>query len=240
MLDSGSPALYALAVLVGGAAGGALIARDAKGWPLDRATRAKVIASVLLGGLVGCALPAYGAGGIVEWRALHDLIGPKTILGGLLFGFIGAALYKRSAGVDYDTSDAFARGTALMMALGRLGCGFAHCCFGVSSASSWGVDLGDGVRRVPAQMIEAAFLFALFLALDALQRRDLLPNRRLFLLFVVYGGLRYGLEFLREPIAEPLGGLGYYQWWALALAGVGLFQLLKRTPSSDASAWRTA
>src|SRR5437763_1011377 len=80
------------------------------------------------------------------------------------------ALFKRLAGIRYDTGDAIVRGTCLMMAVGRLGCIAAHCCFGI--VVPWGVDCGDGRPRVPVQALEVAALFALLLVMNHLHRHD--------------------------------------------------------------------
>ncbi len=157
------------------------------------------------------------------------LLSPKTILGGILCGFLAVAAWKKATGVAYDTSDAFARGGCLMMAIGRLGCIAQHCCFGRPTVAWLGYDFGDGTPRIPVQALEAILVFVLFVLLDFWHRQNVFPNRRLFILFAAYGLLRCGLEFLREPVAREWIGLGYYQWLALGLFAVGLYQIVMRT-----------
>lgn len=229
ILRSGHPFVYTAFVGAGGIAGGALIRRDSRHWPLSDLQRIGVIVSVFVGGLLGSAVPAFLSGGLMQEQAEHYLIGPKTILGGLIAGFLAVALFKKVLGIDAETSDGFARGTCLMMAIGRLGCYFAHCCVGAASSAAWAQDFGDGVRRLPIQLIEAALLFALFAALQRLHARGTLADRRLFAFFAVYGVLRFTLEFWREPVAGETAGIGFYQWMALLLATIGVWQLLKRT-----------
>lgn len=233
ILDAGSAPGTALALVAGALLGGWLTRRDSLGWPLPRAQRIAVLVVVVFGGLAGCAIPAFLAGDLIHDLALQHWRGPKTIMGGLLGAFFAAAVYKRSTGIAYDTSDAFARGTCLMMAVGRLGCIGRHCCFGIEApvGTAWlAWDLGDGVPRVPVQALEAVLVFGLFLWLDRCHRRGEWKNRRLFMLFFAYGLIRFVLEFLREQFAGGLVGLGFYQWIALALAGVGAYQVRKRTP----------
>lgn len=229
IVRAGSRELYALAVLAAMILGGLLVRRDSRGWPLSLRDRIRILAAVALGSLVGCAIPAYFAGGAVEELAWTQPVSPKSVLGGLLLGFFAAAAAKRLAGITYDTSDAFARAGCLVMAVGRLGCVAQHCCFGRPTGTSLGVDLGDGIPRWPVQAIEATLLFGLFAAIQVCHRRRLFEHRRLFVLFAVYGLLRFGLEFLREPLASSWMGIGFYQWLALALAATGLFQIAVRT-----------
>jgi prolipoprotein diacylglyceryltransferase len=235
LLRAGNPLVYTGFVALGALAGGALIRHESRAWALSLRQRIAVIAVVFVGGMVGAALPAFVSGGLMQDHAERYLIGPKTILGGLLFGFLAVALYKKALGITAETSDAFARGTCLMMAVGRLGCHFAHCCLGVASDARWAHDFGDGVPRVPVQLVEAAGLWLLLGVLQWLHAEDRLPDRRLFVFFAVYGALRFVLEFWREPVAETPGGIGFYQWIALLLAFVGLAQVLKRTRVRAAS-----
>jgi phosphatidylglycerol:prolipoprotein diacylglycerol transferase len=233
ILRAGDPRLYHVAVFVAMLAGGWLVRRDSQSWQCSPAVRIRVIAAVAIAGLLGCGIPAYLVGGPVEELAWSRWIAPKTVLGGLLFGFVGAAIYKRAAGVTAETSDAFARGACLMMLIGRLGCIARHCCFGVRSAI--GFDFGDGHARVPVQAIEATVVLVLFFAIHTLQRKNLLENRRLFVLFTSYGLVRFFLEFLREPIAGSWLGIGAYQWLALLLASVGVYQIRARNRAPEVS-----
>ena len=227
IIAAGNHGLYTLAVAMGGIVGAWLIRSDAREWKVKPGEKRNIYIACLVGSLLGSALPAFIAGDFVEWQAFHFLIGPKTIIGGLLFGFVFVALYKRLAAVTYDTSDAFARGTALMMAIGRLGCFAGHCCFGQISPT-FGMDFGDGVPRIPIQLIESAFLFSLFFLLNTFHRRHLFLHRRFFLLFVVYGMGRFVLELWRAPISSVFFGINFYQWLALLLSAVGLYQIAQR------------
>lgn len=231
ILEHGSPLLHAAALLASGVLCGWLTRLDARAWPLSRRVRIGLFVSVFVGGMAGCAIPAFFASDLIADLAFGQWRGPKTIMGGVLGAFFGAAIYKRLTGTAYDTSDAFARGTCVMMAVGRLGCIAQHCCFGIASPAWLGYDLGDGVTRFPVQIVEAVAVFGLFGIIEILHRRGAMKNRRLFVLFLSYGLIRFALEFLREQFAGIYLGLGFYQWLALAMAGIGAWQIRKRTPS---------
>lgn len=236
ILHSGNLVLYRLFVMLGGLAGIALFAFDSRGWAVTPRQRIAIVAATIGGGLLGAAIPAFVAGGFVASQAFTGAVGPKSILGGLAGGFGAVAVYKRFAGLLHvETADSFARGTPLMMAIGRIGCWFGHCCFGIASPPGWpGADLGDGIPRVPVQLLESIAMFGLFGVMCVLHARGSFRDRRLFVFFVLYGIARFSLEFLREPIAATTLGLGAYQWFALALAAIGVFQVSRRSIARSA------
>lgn len=222
------PASRAIVALAG-LAGLARILHDARAWPLDARRRVELLAAVFGGGMIGAALPAFAAGGWVAGLAVRQgVTGPKTIVGALAAGFFGAAIYKRVTRIDFDTSDAFAPGTALMMAIGRLGCFVNHCCFGIEWHGPGGMDFGDGVPRFPVQLLEAFVTFGVFLLIAELHRRDALRHRRLFAFLGIYGVERFVLEFLRAPISWEVLGLNAYQWMSVALIALAGFQIVRR------------
>ncbi len=236
IIHSGSHIGYSAMVLLGLVLGGALIRSDSRVWAMSITQRYTILAVALIGSLIGCAIPAYFAGGVIAEITLISVITPKTILGGILLSFIFVAIYKKIFHISYDTSDAFARGGCLMMAIGRVGCILQHCCFGIEVPSGYGVDFGDGVPRVPTQVIEALCLFALFFYLNTLHKQNKYPHKRLFILFAGYGLIRFILEFLREQIADTYFGIGFYQYLAITVFAIGIFQIIKRNRSSYAGA----
>jgi len=255
ILESGDSTWHRVFVLSAAFIGGALIRYDAKSWALDFYQKAMIFCIVAIGSMMGAILPAYYAGayvgdffsdvssfGAVQGTPflIESLLGPKTILGGFLLGFFLVAVYKRIAAIHFDTSDAFARGTCLMMAIGRLGCIVQHCCFGRVVHPQLGFDFGDGQSRFPVQALESFLLVVLFGVLSYFHQKNLYRGRRLFIFFSCYGVARFFLEFLRESIAKVYLGLGYYQWLALVLLGVGLWQIFKRERMSKLEDLQTA
>jgi phosphatidylglycerol---prolipoprotein diacylglyceryl transferase len=229
ILSSGSREAYQACVILATLVGGALIRQDATTWQVTSGEKWRILGVAFVGALIGCAIPAYFSGGLIEEIAWSVLIAPKTVMGGLLCAFLFVALYKRSAHIVFDTSDGFARGAIATMAIGRIGCIFQHCCYG--REAGWGMDFGDGVTRIPVQYIEAVGLFLIFALINRLHTANRFTGRRLFLVFALYGGMRFLLEFLREPVADSYLGIGYYQWIALLVLSVGVWQIHKRRES---------
>jgi len=226
ILSHGNKPVYHTFVLLASLCGTYLIRKDSAAWMLARKSVWLLFAVAVLGALIGSAVPAFFAGGVIENRAWDAYISPKTVMGGILFSFLFVSLFNRFSANKVDTSDAFARGAISMMLIGRLGCIFQHCCFGIEV--SWGIDFGDGVLRAPVQMIEAVVLLVIFVMIHYFHVKQIFKGQRLFLLFLTYGVVRFVLEFYREPIADSHYGLGFYQWIAFTIAGIGLWQVFKR------------
>lgn len=226
ILAAGSRQAYQVCVVIATLVGGWLIRNDSASWPMPAINRWAILFVAFIGSMIGCAIPAFFAGGLVEQMSWTAPITPKTVMGGLLVSYLFVVLFKKLSGNPVDTSDAFARGAIAMMAIGRIGCIFQHCCYGKYAA--WGFDFGDGVPRVPVQYFEAIGLFALFYGVQRLHTLNLLPGRRLFVVFAAYGLMRFGLEFWREPIANEFLGIGFYQFIALSILLIGAVEIRRR------------
>jgi phosphatidylglycerol:prolipoprotein diacylglycerol transferase len=73
----------------------------------------------------------YFPPGVSLWTALKDTGGGMVFYGGLLFGILTAVVYARMARLSLgDLFDVFSPGLALGLALGRVGCFMAGCCWG--------------------------------------------------------------------------------------------------------------
>ncbi len=229
ILSSGSRLAYQFFVILAMLVGGWLIRTDSESWQLAPIKRWTILAVAFIGALLGSAIPAFFSGGLVEDLAWSMPITPKTVMGGILASFFFVVIYKKLSRTTFDTSDGFARGAIAMMAIGRIGCILQHCCYG--KEASWGLDFGDGLSRVPVQYFEAIGLFAIFYLIQHLHEKKMFAGRRLFLVFALYGVLRFILEFGREQIADIYLGIGFYQWIALLILATGIWQILRRSVS---------
>jgi len=227
IITSGSRLIYQLFIILAMLVGGWFIRKDSEKWPLSGKQSISILGFAFIGSLVGSAIPAFFSGGLVEGLAWSTPITPKTVTGGILASFIFVAIFKKISKIHFDTSDGFARGAIAMMAIGRIGCIFQHCCYG--KESSWGLDFGDGITRVPVQYIEAIGLFGIAYFIQHLHEKNLFEGKRLFIVFSLYGVLRFILEFFREQIADSYFGIGFYQWIALLIFATGLWQITKRS-----------
>jgi len=175
--------------------------------------------------VVACA--ALGGG-----RLLYVAVHGGSILGGAggLSSMGGVAAVTAVLGVAARGSarrfallaDAFAPAGVLALAIGRLGCFLAGCCWGTPTDLPWGVvfpELGPPTRH-PLQLYAAA--------LDAvlgglLLRGSRPPGVTAAWAAIGLGAGRLGLELLRDPAAADAlyGGLRVAHAGALALLAGG-------------------
>ncbi len=190
------------------------------------------------GGVIGAKLTEWA---LVHWTtvaahpgALFDpRLGGRTLIGGVIVGWICVEVVKWRMGIRRSTGDLFALALPAGEAIGRVGCFFNGCCFGIPCephAVNWAV-YQHGAYRHPAQLYSSLVALVIFGVLLAL--RDRMPREGdLFRLYLVLFGLsRFALEFLRVR-SLSFGGLSIAQWVCLELAvlsAVGLVISSRRT-----------
>src|SRR4051794_16394030 len=213
------PSSYPILMLLALATAVVLSRRTMPPLGLTRRQRLGLGLGAFCGAMIGAKLPFVLADweGLVSGRAWFD--NGKTIVFGLVGGYFGVELAKGVLGVRVKTGDGFAVPVAAAVAVGRLACFSAGCCYGSVTALPWGVDFGDGRARHPTQLYEFAFHLTAALVLAALLRRHLFRGQLIKLYILAYLAYRFLTEFLRP---EPILGLGLtgYQWSALALMPV--------------------
>ncbi len=197
---------------------------------IPRLARVAIVLGAIIGGAIGAKVPFLVAdpAGLVDGSAwLSD---GRTITFGLVGGYFGVEVAKLAAGVKTKTGDSFAVPLAVSIAVGRLGCFWAGCCYGAESALPWAVDFGDGLHRHPTQLYEFAFHLGAAVVLYELGRRNLFERQRIKLYFIGYFLYRFVTEWIR-PEPEVALGLTIYQWSSLAFIALfaALFALDRRT-----------
>jgi prolipoprotein diacylglyceryltransferase len=215
------PALYPWVILLAIVAS-ALLSRR---YPSRLSTRDRLLVGfgAFTGAMIGAKLPFV----LSDWEGLVSggawFSSGKTILAGLVGGYLGVELAKMAGGIQAKTGDGFAVPVAVAVAIGRLGCFCAGCCYGAPTVQSWGLDFGDGIRRHPAQLYEFGFHLAAAVLLELLYRRRLLQGQLIKLYIMLYLVFRFVSEVWR-PEARFWLDLTLYQWAALLL--LPIFALL--------------
>ncbi len=154
------------------------------------------------------------------------------VFGGLLFLYLYTHKYK----LPYmKTAEALIPSVPLIHAVGRMGCFFAGCCYGMPVSPPWGVTfrIGSaapaGISLLPVQLYESGLNLLLFAALLLYAKKRPMPGRLLGAYLVGYACIRFVLEFVRYDAARGmLLGLSTSQWISLLLFPLGIFLLVRK------------
>jgi phosphatidylglycerol---prolipoprotein diacylglyceryl transferase len=176
--------------------------------------------SGFIGGTVCAKLPFVGASAS-GWLAIESWLSDgKTITMGLVGAYIGVEVAKLVLDVRVKTGDTFALPLAVALAVGRWGCFFNGCCYGVATDLPWGVNFRVGdqlVRCHPTQAYESLFHLAMAGLILLMMCLDVLRCQRLKVYLIAYGLFRFLTEFIR-PEPTEWWGLTFYQWVGLGMA----------------------
>jgi phosphatidylglycerol:prolipoprotein diacylglycerol transferase len=150
---------------------------------------------------------------------IHLVIHSGVVFYGGLFGVLLAIkLYTKLS--RYNENSIFrmvAPAIPLFHGFGRIGCLLAGCCYGKELGGSFELLFGLSVDRVPVQLIEAVFEFALFFVLRGIGKKH--PEQNLLKVYLVtYAAFRFILEFFRGDVIRGIYlGLSTAQWISLAI-----------------------
>ncbi len=177
----------------------------------------------------------------------------KTILGGIIGLFTGLIIAKVLLKFRLPVFDHFAIALPVAMAISRIGCHLAGCCYGTPTQLPWGIrydsfapayydHLSHGLIDVhnpvslavhPVQLYQV--IGCMLIALFVWKMRKLLKsNGNLFLLSVLsYAVLRFFIEFVRDPdssfvMVKIVYGLKILQWVLLAVIVSGTLIIFHR------------
>ncbi len=136
--------------------------------------------------------------------------GGLVFYGGLIFAFAVGLWFVRKHHLDFRLmADLIAPSIAIGQSVGRLGCFFAGCCFGLPSRLPWAVTFTDinslaplGIPLHPTQIYESAGTFAIFLILMVMRRKERFQGRIFWYYLLLYSILRFFIEFYR---GDPRG-----------------------------------
>ena len=125
----------------------------------------------------------------------------KSIVGGLIGGYFGVIIAKKILNIKGKRfGNQIAPAIALGIGIGRIGCFLTGCCYGIETSLPIGIDFGDGVNRIPTQLIEMIFCLILFgyLFYKQKSKSNLQPGILFYELVLYYFIFRFFIEFIRE------------------------------------------
>ncbi|MCX6234471.1 MAG: prolipoprotein diacylglyceryl transferase [Bacteroidetes bacterium] len=210
----------------------------------QRDTWLLVLSSATLFFILGNKLLTYSSD---DWRyILENLNLPpargKTILGGIAGVLFGLGLAKYWFRIRHSVLDSMAIAFPVMMAIQRVGCLMAGCCFGKPTNLPWGIEYGihsyayqshmeQGLIQLgditslpvhPTQLYDILFCLSIAFVIYLTRKRWTVPGNRFLFTILLYAIGRFLYEFLRDPrsnlfYGEVFHGLKYLQWILLAI-----------------------
>jgi phosphatidylglycerol:prolipoprotein diacylglycerol transferase len=176
--------------------------------------------------------------------------------GGLIVAVVVALWYIRRVGLPlWTTCDVFAPGIALGHVVGRLGCLFAGCCYGLPTNKPWGITFTDqfardnvgtplGIPLHPTQLYEAgAELVILIMLLTTERKGRSYPGRTFWLYMLLYAISRFVIEFFRGDERGTVGMFSTSQFISILLAPLAIVMLVylsRQTPPDGKRARKAA
>ncbi len=200
--------------------------------------------------MAGAIAGAFIAGFVVflpERRSRGFLDYPPALVswGGILGGMAAAALIAVKYKENFlHMADITVPGWLAGMGIGRIGCFFAGCCYGVHSDSCVGVYFVDPVSPaaamrqplLPVQLISAAFLILSGIVFFHIVTRKKLSGAYFAASAVLYSFFRFTIEFWRDDPRRFLCGMSDGQLFSIAYCACGIgiiiYLLLKRNPGT--------
>jgi prolipoprotein diacylglyceryltransferase len=185
--------------------------------------------------------------------------GNKTVLGGIVGLITGILLAKAWLRFNRPVLDTLAIALPVAMAISRIGCLIAGCCFGTPTNLPWGIKydaaswayqahLAQGLIHFPEETSLAVHPTQLYQVIGCLliavivwkTRKQWKSNGSLFLFSVlIYAVLRFFVEFVRAPETNSFAGqfflgLKIIQWMILVPFILGLLTLIIREKKGKA------
>jgi len=179
--------------------------------------------------------PAYYCHNPLEIIMVQN--GGLVFLGGLLLAILAVVIFARRKNIPLlSLLDAITPGTALGYAIGRLGCFFNGCCFGLPTNLPWGIEFPSGSLAAfycpgehlhPTQLYSSLIVLILFLGLLWLYKNKKFSGQIFFSGLIGYSLYRFLIEFLRYSPIHWLY-LTPSQWIAILIFIFGLWGYAKR------------
>jgi len=203
----------------------ALLRKTQQKLPLTAAQKFGLGVGAFCGAMIGAKLPFL----LSDWDGLVSgaawFSNGKTIMFGIVGGYFGVEIAKWVMEIRVKTGDTFAAPVAFAVAIGRIACFQAGCCYGTPTSLPWGVVFptaidGPTLPRHPTQLYESLFHCTMGAVLIWLGRRGLFRGQLIKLYLISYLVYRFLTEFIRPEARLWMGFTGYQ---AAAVALLPLF-----------------
>lgn len=161
--------------------------------------------------------------------------GGYTFYGAVLLGLLGIYIYSQRKKISYlECMDICSTSTALGLAIGRVGCFFAGCCWGKECHLPWAVRFTNpeafntthGVPVHPTQLYEAFGAALIFLICQKLIPKRKYNGQVFFISISLYAILRFIVEYFRGDAYRGFVFEGYLSYSQLVSVVILPFALI--------------
>ena len=181
---------------------------------------------LLIAGIVGARFlyvvlnSAYFLKNPQEIIMIHH--GGLAILGGLFFGVLAVEVFVKKKGLSFlRIADLLVPFVVLAHSIGRIGCFFNGCCYGIPSRFGFYFPVHDAVL-LPTQLIASLSLLILFGVLRSIQSRQHKAGVVFAMYVILYSLLRFFIEFIRFDSPRIFFGLTIFQVLCIVSLSFGI------------------
>ena len=148
--------------------------------------------------------------------------GGLAILGGMLFAPVCGLIYAKFNKLSFlKVADLFVPFVALGHSIGRIGCFFNGCCYGIESAKFGFYFPVHQAYLIPAQLIDSVVLLILFVILRIKQLRPHYKGEIFINYIWFYSISRFFMEFIRADSDKLSLGLTLFQYICIIIFVIG-------------------
>lgn len=160
-----------------------------------------------------------------------------VVYGGILGGILGAYLFCRKNKLEmWKYFDIGLPSVALAQGIGRIGCFFAGCCYGVETTLPIGITFHNsdfapnGVSLLPTQLISSVLDLLLFAFLLWFDKRKKADGQVTAWYLILYSIGRFSLEFFRGDLERGnVGTFSTSQFISIFTLAAGIILLVIRS-----------
>ncbi len=165
-------------------------------------------------------------------EAIEYFLGGFVFYGGLIGLLIGVIIYCRKFQLSVISyANIIAPGILIVHSLGRIGCFFAGCCYGIEYDGPLSITFPvnhftmemAGVPRFPVQLLESLLNLLMFVVLFVYGRKKRPEGQLLGIYLIFYSTVRFALEYVRaDAVRGVFWGISTSQWISLGLLPLGM------------------
>lgn len=167
-------------------------------------------------------------------QLIYSLSAGFVFYGGLLGAAMGFYLYCRKYKVDFPSLiDLLAPSLPIIHGIGRIGCFFAGCCYGMHYDGPFHIIFENstvapnGVALFPIQLVESILNISAGIVILLYTRRTRKQGQAIGMYIIYYSIMRFILEFFRGDAARGIAlNISTSQWISLLLLPIGIFLFL--------------